>query len=75
MSEFKMKFTDIPLGTWDMKGNWYPNLNLNMSVSDQRKHNIIGGHFKKLKPDSYRAVLVALDPEPTLLERIINWFK
>ena len=75
MSEFKMKFTDIPLGIWDMRGNWYPNHNLNMTEDEQRRHNMIGGHYKKVSPDAYRAVVVVMPDEPTLLERSINWFK
>lgn len=40
-----IKFTDIPMGAWDSDGRWQPNLNLKMSVAEQAKHNLVGGHF------------------------------
>lgn len=33
----------FPLGMWDLKGNWYPNPNLDMSPEEQRAHNIRHG--------------------------------
>jgi len=79
ISDIKIKLTDIPLGSWDLHGNWYPSLGLiidgTMSESKQRRHNMIGGHYNKLKPDAYRAVFVAMPEDPTLFERVINFFK
>jgi len=72
--EWSMKFTDIPLGQWDMRGNWYPNLNLNMSIADQRRHNIIGGHYPASNIDDYHMVCVA-ESNPTLWQKLISWIK
>ena len=48
MEDFKIKCTDIPIGYWDTYGNWFPNLTMKMSVEDQFKHNLEGGHFNKV---------------------------
>ena len=68
MKDFKIKLTDIPLGSWDTYGNWYPNLNLNMSVAQQRRHNMVGGHFK-VEPVDLHCCLFVDEPE-TLFKKI-----
>jgi len=62
-----MKLTDIPIGSWDLQGNWFPNLNLlpEMSVAAQRRHNMIGGHFNRPRPCDLRGIIVAYEsPKP-----------
>ena len=64
--EFTIKYEDIPLGSWDLYGNWYPNLNLKMSAADQYKHNKAGGHFKNVYDQrNYCTLLVADSTEYT----------
>jgi hypothetical protein len=33
----------VPLGAWDLSGNWYPNMRLLMTPEEQREHNIRNG--------------------------------
>jgi hypothetical protein len=46
---FTIKFQDVPLGSWNLNGNWFHNSLLMMSESEQREHNVKGGHFDKMK--------------------------
>jgi len=39
----------IPLGIWDLSGNWYPNLGLKKTEEEQREWNRRGGHMNQKK--------------------------
>ncbi len=74
--EWGIKFTDIPLGTWDLQGRWWPNFHLEMSEAEQRRHNMIGGHYKnQYNPDDFTTVWSYVDPEPTMLDKVLGWFR
>ncbi len=73
--EWSIKFTDIPLGIWDIYGHWQPNLNLEMSISDQIRHNIIGGHFKKIYPPTELIIRLTSVEDPSLWEKACIWIR
>ena len=45
--EEKIYIKPIPLGTWDLEGNWSPSNDLKMSHAEQYQHNLINGFFEK----------------------------
>jgi hypothetical protein len=70
--------TDIPLGSWDARGNWMPNYRLEMTVAQQRRHNIMGGHFldqAERRSIDYSVKIYADADEKTLIDRFIGWVK
>lgn len=48
-----MNFEDVPLGAWDLNGNWYHNPLLMMTKDEQYAHNVKGGH---IKPTVHRTI-------------------
>lgn len=46
-SETKRRAIAIPFGTWDTKGNWYPNPRLQASADEQWAHNVKHGYVER----------------------------